>query len=320
MMHNSRRAALLTLLCALGPALPATAQVDVKAAVELYTAAAYEDAIAALDRLPRADATPADRVSIDHVRMLCLLALGRVDEAERTIASLLDEQPTYRLNDDDAAPRVLRVFNEVRRRALPDVFRRRYRDAKRLYDAKQFEPAATAFAVVRDLADDPDIATNTDPALADLVQLSQGFADLTRAAAQAEERRAAVAPVAAADPPGGMPLNSSGARDAAAPGPDLASMVFDVRDPSVVPPVVERQDISRWSGSLPRPRSGANLGSVEIVIDESGAVTDAVIRTSVSRFYDAVLLESAKLWRYQPATRQGRAVKYRRTISVVAGG
>ena len=318
MKHNPTTVAVLTLLCALGPALPAAAQTAVNEAVALYAAAAYEDAIAALDRLARADAAPADRASIDHVRMLCLLALGHTGEAEHTIASLLDEQPTYRLNDDDAAPRVLRMFNEVRRRTLPEVFRRRYRDAKGLYDAKQFEQAATAFAVVSDLAADPDIADNPDPALADLVQLSQGFADLTRAAAQAEERRAAAAAIAV-DPPVVAPREGTMARDPATPRLDPVSTIFDVRDVSVVPPVIERQDISRWGNSLPRPRAGTNLGSVEVVINESGAVTEATMRASVSRFYDAVLLESAKLWRYQPATRQGRPVKYRRAIAIVAG-
>ena len=73
-------------------------------------------------------------------------------------------------------------------------------------------------------------------------------------------------------------------------------------------------------GALPKPRPGTNLGSIEVVIDESGAVIDAAIRASVSRFYDNVLIESSKLWHYRPATRQGRPVTYRRLIAVVVGG
>ena len=312
-------ALLLALLCVAGPARPTAAQTPLAVAAGLYASAAYEDALTALDTLATAGASPADRASTDHLRMLCLLALGRTADAEQAIVSLLDQQPTYRLNEDDAAPRVLRLFAEVRQRALPDVVRRRYREAKRLYDAKQHEPAATAFAVVRELLAEPELASSTDPALVDLIQLAQGFADLNRAAIDAEERQAAAAraaeaaavaeAVAAARPEAVTPV----------PPPDLATHIFEARDADVTPPVIERQDISRWVSALPRPRPGTNLGSIEVVIDEAGAVAAATIRASVSRFYDNVLIESSKLWRYRPATRQGRPVKYRRVIAMVAG-
>ena len=306
-----------------GPALLASAQTPLEAAVGLYASAAYEDALAALDKMTgagAAGASPADRASVDHMRMLCLLALGRTAEAEQAIVSLLDQQPTYRLSEDDAAPRVLRVFNEVRQRALPDVVRRRYREAKRLYDAGQHEQAATAFAVVRDLLAEPDLATSTDASLEDLSHLANGFADLNRAALDAEERRAAAARVAE------TAARAAGAEAALTPAvtpvppPGLAVRIFDASDADVTPPVIERQDISRWVSALPKPRPGTNLGSIEVVIDESGAVIDAAIRASVSRFYDNVLIESSKLWHYRPATRQGRPVTYRRLIAVVVGG
>ena len=316
--------ALLALLCALGVPRPAAAQTPLDAAVGLYAAAAYEEALEALDKMTgagAAGASPADRASVDHIRMLCLLALGRTAEAEQAIVSLLDQQPTYRLSEDDAAPRVLRLFNDVRQRALPDVVRRRYREAKRLYDGKQHEQAATAFAVVRDLLAEPDLANSTDPALVDLTHLAQGFADLNRAALDAEERQAAAARAtesATAAPAANA--RATTAVSAPAPAPDLATRIFDASDADVTPPVIERQDISRWVGALPKPRPGTNLGSIEVVIDESGAVIDAAIRASVSRFYDNVLIESSKLWGYRPATRQGRPVKYRRVIAVVMGG
>ncbi len=269
--------------------------------------------------MPAAGASPADGASVDHMRMLCLLALGRTADAERAIVSLLDQQPTYRLNEDDAAPRVLRLFTEVRRRALPDVVRRRYREAKRLYDAKQHEQAATAFAVVRDLLAEPDLATSTDATLEDLGHLAGGFADLNRAALDAEARAAAAA--RAAETAAAQAAEAARTQAAVAPPPpDLAERIFDASDADVTPPVIERQDISRWVGALPSPRPGTNLGSIEVVIDEAGSVASATIRASVSRFYDNVLLESSKLWRYRPATRQGRPVKYRRVIAVVTGG
>ena len=316
-------AALFTMVWAAGPALLATAQTPLEAAVGLYASAAYEDALAALDKMTGAGAagsSPADRASVDHMRMLCLLALGRTAEAEQAVVSLLDQHPTYRLSEDDAAPRVLRLFNDVRQRALPDVVRRRYREAKGLYDAKQHEQAATAFSVVRDLLADPDLAASTDPTLADLTNLAEGFADLNRAALDAEERRAIAERAAEVAAAAEAAANIARAQTPApVPPPDLALRIFDLRDADVTPPVVERQDISRWVSTLPRPRPGTNLGSIEVVVDESGAVTGATIRASVSRFYDAVLLESSKLWHYRPATRQGRPVKYRRVVGIVMG-
>jgi tetratricopeptide (TPR) repeat protein len=325
---HATAAVLLMLLCAVGVTRPAAAQTPFDAAVGLYAAAAYEEALEALDKLTSAEAAPADRAAVDHMRMLCLLALGRTADAEQAIVSLLDQQPTYRLNEDDAAPRVLRLFNEVRQRALPDVVRRRYREAKRLYDAKQHEQADTAFAVVRDLLAEPVLAKSEDPALVDLTHLAAGFADLNRAALDAEERRAVAARAAemarAAEAARALEVAANSPTDAAvprsAPPPDLASHIFEAGDADVAPPIIERQDISRWVSNLPRPRAGTNLGSIEVVIDESGAVTAATIRASVSRFYDTMLLESSKLWRYKPATRQGRPVKYRRVIAIVTGG
>ena len=55
------------------------------------------------------------------------------------------------------------------------------------------------------------------------------------------------------------------------------------------------------------------------MVDEAGAVTDARIMQSVTRVYDKVLLESVKQWRYQPALKDGRPVKYRRMTAVVSG-
>ena len=67
------------------------------------------------------------------------------------------------------------------------------------------------------------------------------------------------------------------------------------------------------------PTAGTQLGAIEVVVDESGAVTDARVYLSVNRVYDKVLLESVKQWRYRPATKDGRPVKYRRVTGVVSG-
>ena len=59
-------AIVLTLLGMASMARPAVAQTPLEAAVGLYASAAYEDALAALDKLAMEGASPADRVSADH--------------------------------------------------------------------------------------------------------------------------------------------------------------------------------------------------------------------------------------------------------------
>ena len=69
---------------------------------------------------------------------------------------------------------------------------------------------------------------------------------------------------------------------------------------------------------MPPPTAGAPLGTVEVVIDEQGAVIAAKIAASINGFYDAVLLDSARTWRYRPATKDGRPVRFRRLVSLLA--
>lgn len=322
-------ALLLTALLTSGSARPARAQVpaSLEGAMSLYAAAAYDDSLAMLDRLPTAGIEPTARVSIDHYRMLCLLALGRTADAEGVIASLLDLHPTYRIAEGDASPRVMKVFAEARRRALPGVIDRRYQDAKRLYTAGDYAAAATGFAVVRTLLGDVEL-TATDPRLTDLAQVAAGFEELCRAAIAAAERRvaeaAAAADAAATAARAREAELAEAARKAAEPAPippppsEPADGIYSVAHRGVVAPVVIRQDLRRWTGPLPRPEAGTPLGQLEVVIDETGSVIGAAVVTSVSGFYDAVLLDSAKSWKYQPATKDGRPVKFRRVLSILS--
>jgi TonB family protein len=77
--------------------------------------------------------------------------------------------------------------------------------------------------------------------------------------------------------------------------------------------------VSGWWGRFGEPPPGTQLGAIEVLVDEHGRVAEARVYLSVNRVYDAVLLESVKSWRFQPATRAGRPVKYRRITGVVSG-
>ena len=99
----------------------------------------------------------------------------------------------------------------------------------------------------------------------------------------------------------------------------LDIFTFDPRDKDVVPPVAISQEVSGWWGTMGEPPAGTPLGILDLVIDDAGRVVEARVHQSVNRLYDAVLLQSAKQWRYRPASRGGRPVRYRRITNIVSG-
>ena len=103
----------------LGLALLAGEQDALTAARDLYASAAYEDALAVLNRVPESGRPPDETRAISQYRVFCLLALGRTSEAERAIEALVARDPTYRPAANDVSPRVRAAFTDVRRRVLP---------------------------------------------------------------------------------------------------------------------------------------------------------------------------------------------------------
>lgn len=380
----------------------AAAQPTLAAALELYASAAYDDALVALEAVPRESASAADRRQIDQHRMFCLMALGRLQAAETVAAALLEAHPDFTLAERDAAPRVRAMFEATRRRVLPKLARRTYADAKQAFDDGQWVEARRGFLALERMLTEagPGVA---DPTLADLRTLSDGFLRLVAAALDGPASSTKAAPLAspgpiaarelpsvievlaARTPPREAPPNAlvdaglarasdttaspsavdsaatseSSREEAAAPAvvtpsptavapvvpvappaapaaePVVAAtttssvpppftpldgvFTYDWRDRDVVPPVTLAQPVSGWWGSRGAPAPGTQLGAVDVVIDEQGRVTDARIYLSVNRVFDTVLLQSVSQWRFEPATKDGRPVKYRRVTGVVAG-
>lgn len=315
-----------TILVVTGAPAPVSAQGTLEAATELYSSAAYDDALAMLERLPTAGLDVTTRVTIDHYRMLCLLALGRTGDAERAIARLLELHPAYTIGEDAASPRVVKVFLEVRGRVLPEMIRRRFDAAEKLQADGDHAGAATAFAVVRSLVADAGMA-GAEGALAEIAEQSARGEASSRDALAAAERRAALDAAAAAAARDTLarataspaePVAPAAEPPVPAPPPVPADGIYTVNDRGVVAPVALRQDVRRWFGPMPPPTAGTPLGQVQFVIDETGAVTDLTVVASVSAFYDAVVVESVRNWRYQPATKDGTPVKFRRVVSIVS--
>src|SRR5262245_59852852 len=103
---------------------PAAGQDSVAAARDLYASAAYEDALAVLNRLPGAGRPAEEQRAIEQYRAFCLLALGRTGEAERAIETVVTAAPMYRPTTD-LSPRVRAAFSDVRKRLLPGIIQQR---------------------------------------------------------------------------------------------------------------------------------------------------------------------------------------------------
>lgn len=281
----------------LGLMLAGADQDTLSAARDLYASAAYEDALAVLNREADNSRPVEEARAISQYRAFCLLALGRTAEAERTIEALIVSDPAYHPSTTDLSPRVRGAFSDVRKRVLPGIIQRNYADAKAAFDRKEFDSAAKGFTRVLDVMNDPEsAAVVAQPPLADLRMLANGFRDL--AANAAAPPLPPPAPLPATPPP--------------APIVPLAPRVFTPADAKVVPPQVLRQELPPYPGQLMIARHGA----VEVTIDETGAVESAVMRQSVTNVYDNLALKAAQTWRYLPATVDGQPVKFRKVVQV----
>jgi hypothetical protein len=264
---------------------------------ELYASAAYEDALAMLERLgPNALRSDEGRVA-DQYRALCLLALGKTSEASQAIEAVVAADPAYHPTDSEVSPRVRAVFSDVRKRLLPGLVQQKYAQAKAAYDHKDYRIAAVGFGQLMALFDDPDLTGAAGrPPLSDLRMLADGFRQLS---AQA------ITPPPAPEPP---PV---AAVKPAAPQPE-PPRVYAAGDAGVVPPVAVRQELPPFTGALDRPVTAA----MEILIDESGRVVSAAIRGAVPMGYERLAVNAAQSWRYRPATVNGAPVKFRKFIQV----
>ena len=303
-MNRSRLtvAVILTLAVA-GPVYAAADADSVATARELYAAAAYDDALALLNRLRSGTHAPEEGRSIDQYRAFCLLALGRAADAEQAIAAVVTAEPLYRPDGADVSPRLRSAFSEVRRKVLPSIIQETYAAAKLAFDRKELAAAAAGFGQVLAIMTDPDVeAAASRPPLADLRILAAGFRDLslTTAAPPLPPLPLPVLPVEALGPPLAVAL-------------PLVPRIYGHGDLNVVPPIAIRQALPSFQL---QPGVGLPSGVLEIVVDETGAVESARMRQPVSLRWDKLAVEAARSWRYEPATLDGVPVKYQKRITI----
>lgn len=99
-----------------------------------------------------------------------------------------------------------------------------------------------------------------------------------------------------------------------------SNVVYDSEDPGVIPPMSIEQRMPAWIPPNPAFAYRTFHGTLEVIVDENGAVESRTMSEPAFPSYDRELLKTAQRWKYTPASKDGRPVKYRKVITVTLGG
>jgi hypothetical protein len=316
MMIAVRCIALLATIVALAVSTAAASD-ELNRAKDLYRSAAYDEALVVLERVA-GESSGAVRAEANEFRLFCLIALDRKVDARVTIESMVNADPFYKLTADQASPRVRTMFKDIRQSLLPGLVQREYTAAREAFDRQEPE-AAARFERVLNLLDDP-LLTPT-PALTDLRTVAAGFRDLSQARVKKVEPEPA--PPVAPEPvlTSNVPEPVEASRPAAAAPVRSGPPVYREGDANVVPPVVVKQTAPQWivpQGT--RPGAWQPEAVLELMIDESGNVANVILRKGFHPSYDPQLIKAAAEWKYEPARKDGVAVRFVKFVAIRLGG
>lgn len=297
----------------LGVTVDAAAQDLLARAKDFYATAAYEEALVVLQQLDGKSPTP-EGVSVAAYRVYCLLALGRRDEAKVAIGAIVRTDPLFHPSDAQTSPRVRAFFEEVRKPLLPEVLSQSYSKAKALFDRKEMAEAAAEFDRAIALLDELGPAREGG---GDLRTLAVGFRDLSRSAIQppAPTPTPAPEPVRVDPPTDGDVAAPPVATPTPTPTPE-PERIYGAEDERVSRPVAVARAIPTWIPPTLTEKTQDFRGVVELVVDERGKVTSAVLTKKIHPSYDPMLLKAAQGWTFRPALKDGVPVKYRYLLEV----
>jgi thioredoxin-like negative regulator of GroEL len=284
-------------------AAPGASQDFLTQAKGLYDSASYNEALSALSQID----SSGDVTEVEKYRALCLLALDRTKDAEQSLEHLAMTRPLFRLDGSDNSPKLVAMFEDVRKRTLPEASKQTYERGRASYEKGDFAEALRQF---RDVMAMVDAAPAGSAALmGDLKMLASGFVTLAESAlVQAPQPRAAAAPVLV-PAPAAAPVQIP----AAVAPPER---IYNAADTTVSAPVAVYRPIPTWQ--RPAALNFATLeGLLQITIGPNGAVVEQTMVKVINPAYDQILMDAAKTWRFQPATLDDRPVKYRMTLSIV---
>jgi len=87
--------------------------------------------------------------------------------------------------------------------------------------------------------------------------------------------------------------------------------VFTAADSTVTPPVIVRPVLPK------EPPPGVPLdqiGTIDVVVDEQGDVLHVKLISPGNRFHERMLVSAAKMWKFRPAYKDGRPVRYKTRV------
>ena len=90
-------------------------------------------------------------------------------------------------------------------------------------------------------------------------------------------------------------------------------VVYSRSDPGIVAPrPISRQFPATTPIGVPPHR----VGTLEMIIGKDGTVEFVKLHTPLNRYHERMIVSAAKAWLYRPATRGGRPVRYRITVTI----
>jgi TonB family protein len=304
----------LRVLCAVVVSLCAIATVSAQEpltkAKALYDTAHYEEALTVL--------APVHEPEAQQYRALCMLALGRAQDASSEVDSLIASAPTFEPSAEDVPPRFVSLVSESKKRLLPSIARKTFAEAREQFKSGDRAAAVKKFDLVVTLASTGAFKDTSDAD--DLRTLASGFIELARASAPA--RPAPTTPVPAPEPPkvaeatpAAPPVSTPAAAQAPARATAPAPSATAPQAPSdVSQPVAVRQTIPAIPSSI--SGQGSPTASVKVEIGTDGHVVNASMQKSAHPLYDRLVLQAAREWLYTPATLNGRPVPSEKVVTI----
>jgi tetratricopeptide (TPR) repeat protein len=289
------------LAAVLALAATASAQEPLTKAKALYDAANYEEALTVLE--------PVHEPEAQQYKALCMLALGRAQDASGAVERLITSIPTFEPSAEDVPPRFVSLVSETKKKLLPVIARRTFNEAREQFKTGDKEEALKKFDLVVALASSPGFRETSDAE--DLRTLASGFVELARATAvRPDPPAAAEAPPAVASAPATAPAAAPSQASTASPTADAAP----IQSAEVIQPVVVRQTIP------PIPSGVSGLGSptasVRVQIGVDGRVVSASMQQASHPLYDRLVLQAAREWVYTPALLNGRPVPSEKVVTI----
>jgi hypothetical protein len=266
-------------------AATAAAQEPLTKAKALYDAAAYEEALTLL--------APVHVPEAQQYKALCMLALGRSQDATGAVEILVSASPTFEPSAEEVPPRFVTLVSEAKKKLLPGIARRTFTEGREQFRSGDREEALRKFDLVLMLTSSPVFKETSDAE--DLRTLASGFIELARAATPAT-------PVTPARPE---------------PKPEQPKVV-EAPAPSVPPEVVQPVAVRQPIPPIPSGMNGAGspTASVRVQIGTDGKVVAAVMQQASHPLYDRLVLQAARDWLYTPATLNGRPVPSEKVVTI----